>query len=59
MKIGTVLRKYRAIQEINLRDLAKEIGTSAPTLTRLEQGHGIDNVTMLALINWLFSPERK
>jgi transcriptional regulator with XRE-family HTH domain len=44
-------RKYRGL---NLRDAAKEIGVSAPTLSRIERGASRPDIpTLDALIRWL------
>lgn len=53
MKLGEVLKKYRLIKELTLRELAGEIGVSAATLLRLESGKAPDSRTLLLIINWL------
>ncbi len=52
--IGEIIRLWRNIHNIGIRDLAKEIGISAATLSRLERHYEVDQKTMLKLINWLF-----
>jgi DNA-binding XRE family transcriptional regulator len=59
MKLGSVLRKYRLMSEITVRTLAHEIGVSAPTLNRLENGRWIDGHTVGKILNWLFQQEQK
>ena len=59
MRLGNVLRKWRLMTEKSVRDVAKEIGTSAPTLCRFEQGYDIDGQTLAKLIDVAIqSPER-
>ena len=59
MRIGTVLKKYRLMQDINVRDLSAEISLSAASLTRIEAGHSVDATTLVKLINWLCANEEK
>jgi predicted transcriptional regulator len=53
MKLGTVIRKWRTMEERTLRDVAKEIGTSAATLMRVEQGAACDSDTLATILVWL------
>lgn len=55
MKLGIVVHKYRLLAELTLRELGKEIGISAATLMRLEQGHSPDGVTLAKVFAWLTS----
>lgn len=57
MKLGTVIRKYRVNSELSLREVGKEIGISAATLMRLEQGRDPDGQTLAKVLAWLFSSE--
>lgn len=59
MRLGSVLRKYRLMQELTVRELAVEIGISFPTLSRVENGLGIDANTLMKIFNWLTFPEEK
>lgn len=52
-KLGAVLRSYRLLREMDLRTLGAEIGVSAPTVLRIEQGRAIDADTLLKILNWL------
>lgn len=54
MRLGQIIRKWRIVQEVSLRDLAKEIGTSAATLHRFECGHDIDGRTLSMVLTWCF-----
>jgi transcriptional regulator with XRE-family HTH domain len=53
MRLGIVLRKYRAIQELSVRQLAKEIGIAFATLSRLENGMAVDADTLMKILVWL------
>lgn len=52
-KLGAVIRCYRLLKEMDLRTLGKEIGVSAPTLLRIEQGRAIDADTLMKILNWM------
>ena len=49
--LGTIVRKKRG--SLGLRDAAAEIGTSAPTLSRIEGGKMPDLQTFSKLCRWL------
>lgn len=53
MKLGIVLRKYRVITELSLRQLAKEIGVGPVTLMRIEMGHDPSYTTFKRILDWL------
>lgn len=55
MKLGEVLRKYRIMNELTLREVGKEIGIGAATLMRLEQGRIPDGATLAKILNWLLA----
>lgn len=52
--IGKLLRLWRAVENIGLREAAKELGISPATLSRIENGKSVDAATFLKLIYWLF-----
>ena len=56
--IGKVLRSYRVLREIGVRDLGKEIGVSAATISRIEQGKPCDGRTFVKIFNWLFKEQQ-
>lgn len=58
MKLGKVIKKYRLISELTLREVGKEIGIGAATLMRLEQGREPDGQTIAKILAWLFSDEK-
>ena len=49
--LGTIVRKKRG--NVGLRDAAADIGTSAPTLSRIESGKLPDLQTFAKLCRWL------
>lgn len=53
MRLGEVLHKWRLVTERGLRDVAKEMGTSAATLSRIERREQCDAQTLLKIIDWL------
>lgn len=44
------------LEKKDLRTAGKEIGVSAPTLSRLMNGKGVDVDTLVKIINWLNMP---
>ena len=56
MRIGLVLHKYRIVSEIDQKVMAKEIGISASTLSRLERGEqNCDAHALAAILRWLLT----
>ena len=51
--LSVIVRKWRLINELTVRELADDIGFSAATLTRIEQGHAMDASTLMKVFNWL------
>jgi transcriptional regulator with XRE-family HTH domain len=49
---------YRAANNIGVRDLAPEIGTSAATLSRIERGYLPDVETFMKIQHWLLAGRR-
>jgi len=58
-KVGKLLVLYRTMNDLNQRDLAKEIGVLPSTMCRLENGKAADQYTMVKIINWMFSGSDK
>lgn len=54
-RLAEMLRLYRAVNARTTRELAKEIGTSAATLSRLERGFEIDMSTFMKLLLWMLA----
>ena len=57
MRLGTVLRKWRAMEELGIREVAKQMGVSTATLSRFEQGYNCDGVTLSRILLWLFGKD--
>lgn len=53
MRIAELLKLYRKWNELTLRELGDEIGISAPTLMRIEQGRVPDGNTIAKVLFWL------
>ena len=51
--LGEMLRLYRTVNRLSLRDMAPAIGISAATLMRIETGQAFDAETLLKLWTWL------
>lgn len=54
-RLGSMLRIERTVNRQGVRDLAKQIGISPATLSRIERGHAMDAATLLKLWQWLLS----
>lgn len=59
MRLGTVLRKWRAMEEKSVREVAKEIGTSSATLNRIEHDKPCESGTLAKVLLWLIGKEKK
>ena len=55
MRIGKLILAYRVLEKRGIREVAKEIGLSHGTLSRIERGETFDHVTFIKLFNWLFA----
>lgn len=53
MRLGTVLRKWRMMEERSVRDVAKEVKISSATLNRVEHNYPCDSDTLAAILAWL------
>jgi transcriptional regulator with XRE-family HTH domain len=54
MMVGTMIRCWRRIEDVGIREAAKQIGVSHGTLSRIERGDQMDAYTMMKLMRWLF-----
>jgi DNA-binding Xre family transcriptional regulator len=52
--IGELISLYLRVNDIGVRDLAKELGISPATVSRITKGEQVDQKTLLKLIHWLF-----
>ncbi len=55
MLIGEMIRMWRALENIGVREAAKDFGISSATLSRIENGHDCNSTVMRKLIGKLFS----
>jgi len=51
--LGRLLRLHRNVNDVGLRELAREIGISHATLSRIERGYMMDVATWLKVQAWL------
>lgn len=59
MVLADVVKRWRLMRDLSLRQAASEIGVSAATLMRFEQGRNKpDGDTLSTVLRWLLS-ERK
>ena len=56
--IGKILADYRYANRMGMRELAKVLGVSAPTICRIEERGVMDQATMVKLINLFFGKVR-
>lgn len=56
MKLGDMLRAYRTVHRYGSRELAKVIGISHATLTRVETGHACDSRSVFMIVQWMLKP---
>lgn len=58
MQLGSVLKKWRRMEDITVRAASKLMGVSAATLCRIENGETMDGVTLARILTWLTSEVR-
>lgn len=58
MRLGKALKLYRVTEGKDMRELADEIGVSASTLCRVENGKACDMRSFAKVIAWLVEPSR-
>lgn len=51
--LGLVLKKWRLMNDLPIRQAAAEIGISHPTYARIEWGYAMDSKTLMTVLNWL------
>jgi transcriptional regulator with XRE-family HTH domain len=57
--IAKMLWSYRTLERMGVRELAKEAGISAATLSRIENGHMMDAKTLTTLTVWMLGLRNK
>jgi transcriptional regulator with XRE-family HTH domain len=58
-RLGQALVFYRAAKAVDLRAVAKEIGISSATLSRVERGYSPDAYTLILIWQWFIAAEEK
>lgn len=53
MQLGDVLRKWRKMSDLTLREAASRIGVRFNTLARIETGEQMDGATLAVILRWL------
>jgi len=53
MKLGEMIDAYGWKHKKSLRTIAKEIGISPATMSRIQTGNDCDIKTLMLLINWI------
>jgi transcriptional regulator with XRE-family HTH domain len=59
MRLGEVIRKWRLMSELTIRDVAAMIGISATTMHRFESGDDVDGRTLIAVLKWLLADQKE
>ena len=55
MKIGRLLKIWRAVEDKTTQEAADEIGIAKATFNRLEAGKDVNGTTLSKLINWMLA----
>lgn len=55
MKLGEVIRKWRVMSELSVREAAMQIGLAPATLARIESGDSMGGDSLAAVLRWLMS----
>lgn len=58
MRIGHLIRLHRTLCGLGVRRMAKELGVSPATLSRIERGKECDSRTLMKLINWMTEEQK-
>jgi len=59
MRLGQIIADYRWANRVGVRELAKEIDVSHPTLNRFERGETCDSDTLTKILTWAFAEGEK
>lgn len=59
MRIGYLIKLHRTVHRLGMRHMAKELGVSPATLSRIENGKECDARTLMKLINWITEEQPK
>ena len=53
MRIGEVLKDWRTMQRLTIREASKMIGVPISTLSRIENGMTMDGKCLAKILRWL------
>lgn len=53
MRLGEVIRLWRKMSDLGVREVAADIGVSHGTLSRIERGEAMDGNTLAKVLVWL------
>ena len=53
MRLGDILRKWRIMSELTVREVAVQIGILPSTYCRIENGKAMDGRTLAAVMKWM------
>lgn len=53
MRLGEVIRLWRKMSDIGIREAAQQIGVSHGTLSRIERGEAMEGDTLAKVLTWL------
>jgi transcriptional regulator with XRE-family HTH domain len=56
MKLGELIKAWREVNGMGIRDAAKQIGVSSATLSRIENGKELKHKSFLKLFTWIIKP---
>lgn len=58
MRLAEIMRKWRIVSEISLRELAKETGINHSTMNRFERGLPLDSQNLVKILTFVLSEQR-
>ena len=59
MRVAELLKTWRFMVKLNVRDAANTIGISPSSLSRIERGYIPDGAMLIKLMAWLFGEEHE
>lgn len=59
MRLGKVIRYWRKMADIGIREAAQQIGISHGTLSRIERGEAMEGETLAKVLGWLMAREKE
>ena len=52
MRLGELLKNWRTMERLTLKEVSKDIGIPLPTLSRVEHGEAMDGKTLAKILAW-------